>query len=60
MLVLDCSTRYSGFVLIFGILSWGFLYFTRVFTEGKMMIDCFHDEYKEYMKRTGRIFPKIF
>lgn len=47
------------FVLIFGIITWGLMYFTRVFSEEKMMIDEFGDEYREYMKETGRILPKI-
>ncbi len=31
----------------------------RVPREEQMMIDEFGDEYREYMKRTGRVFPKI-
>lgn len=49
----------NSFVLIFGIISWGILYFTRVFKEETMMLTQFQDEYAEYMKTTGRIFPKI-
>lgn len=50
----------NAFVWIFGLLSWGFLYFTRVFNEEKLMLEEFGDEYKEYMNKTGRILPKIF
>lgn len=47
------------FVLIFGVITWGLMYFTRVFSEEKMMIDEFGNEYIEYMKETGRLLPKI-
>jgi protein-S-isoprenylcysteine O-methyltransferase Ste14 len=36
------------------------MYFIRVPKEEQMMLDQFGDEYREYMKRTGRLFPKIF
>lgn len=35
------------------------IYFYRVPREERMMIDHFGDEYREYMKRTGRFVPKI-
>ena len=50
----------NWFVLVFGLVTWGFLYFTRVFNEEKMMLGEFGTEYSDYMKQTGRIFPKIF
>jgi protein-S-isoprenylcysteine O-methyltransferase Ste14 len=31
----------------------------RVPKEEQMMIETFGDEYKDYMKRTGRFFPKF-
>jgi protein-S-isoprenylcysteine O-methyltransferase Ste14 len=31
----------------------------RMFNEEKMMVEEFGDEYVQYMKRTGRLFPKI-
>lgn len=34
-------------------------YMLRVQAEEKMMIDTFGDEYREYMKRTGGVLPKI-
>jgi protein-S-isoprenylcysteine O-methyltransferase Ste14 len=34
------------------------MYFVRLPREEKMMIEQFGDPYREYMKRTGRIFPK--
>ena len=34
-----------------------FLYFKRINNEEKMMIDEFGNEYKEYMKKTGRLIP---
>jgi protein-S-isoprenylcysteine O-methyltransferase Ste14 len=42
-----------------GILAWTILYFIRVPSEEKMMIEIFGDEYIEYMKQTGRVFPKL-
>lgn len=53
-LVLD-----NWIVLVYGILAWGILYFLRVKEEEKMMIEEFGDEYKKYMKKTGRLFPKF-
>ena len=47
------------FIEIIGILTWGNLYFMRVSNEEKMMIDEFGDDYKKYMKKTGRLFPKL-
>jgi protein-S-isoprenylcysteine O-methyltransferase Ste14 len=35
------------------------MYFVRVPKEEQMMIDQFGEEYREYMKQTGCIFPKI-
>ena len=34
-------------------------YMLRVQAEEKMMVDTFGDEYREYMKRTGGVLPKI-
>ena len=38
----------------------GIMYFIRVPKEEQMMLDQFGDEYRDYMKRTGRLLPKIF
>ena len=46
-------------VLVFGVVAWGLLYFIRVPREEEMMIAEFGDEYREYMKQTGRVIPKI-
>lgn len=46
-------------VLIYGILAWGILYFLRVKKEEEMMVEEFGNEYKKYMKKTGRLFPKF-
>ena len=35
------------------------LYLIRVSDEEKMMIEKFGDEYREYMRRTGRLTPKL-
>jgi protein-S-isoprenylcysteine O-methyltransferase Ste14 len=53
--VLIVSNLFAGFS---GIIAWSILYFIRVPKEEKMMIDYFGDEYAEYMKQAGRIFPK--
>ena len=43
---------------ISGLIGFGQLYFQRVFVEERMMLEEFGDEYREYSKRTGRLFPK--
>ncbi|MGE5249876.1 MAG: protein-S-isoprenylcysteine O-methyltransferase [Bacteroidota bacterium] len=35
------------------------LYFTRVPSEERMMLDRFGDEYRDYMNRTGRVLPRL-
>ena len=47
------------FIEIFGIITWGNLYFFRISNEEKIMIDTFGKEYEEYIENTGRIFPKL-
>jgi len=49
----------NGFVLVFGIIAWGLLYLLRVPKEEEMMIAEFGDEYREYMRVTGRVIPKF-
>lgn len=49
----------NWFVGFAGIFSWSVLYFIRVSKEEKMMEEEFGDEYLEYKKQTGRIFPKF-
>jgi protein-S-isoprenylcysteine O-methyltransferase Ste14 len=44
---------------IIGIVTWAILYFIRVPKEEALMIKEFGDKYKDYMKETGRIFPKL-
>jgi protein-S-isoprenylcysteine O-methyltransferase Ste14 len=34
--------------------------YRRMFKEEENLMQDFGDEYEEYMKRTGRIFPKLF
>jgi protein-S-isoprenylcysteine O-methyltransferase Ste14 len=34
-------------------------YFLRIKAEEQMMIDSFGAEYQEYMRRTGRVLPKM-
>jgi protein-S-isoprenylcysteine O-methyltransferase Ste14 len=56
----------TGMVLVS--LNWVFLVllvigipyvYNRMFTEEKMMVEQFGEEYERYMKRTGRLFPKL-
>jgi len=46
-------------VMIYGIFSWGILYFSRVKREEEMIIEEFGNEYKRFMKKTGRLFPRF-
>ena len=46
-------------VLVFGVAAWALLYYLRVPKEEEMLINKFGDEYREYMKTTGRVIPKI-
>lgn len=50
------SNYIAGFT---GIMAWAVLYFIRINQEEKLMIDKFGAEYEEYMKQTGRVFPKF-
>ena len=43
-----------------GILTFALLYFVRVGREEQMMVEQFGPEYREYMRQTGRLFPRIF
>jgi len=49
----------NGLVLIYGIAAWGLLYHIRVPKEEDMLIAEFGDEYRDYMKNTGRVVPKF-
>ncbi len=45
-------------ILLVGLFGIAMMYFGRVKKEEELMIERFGDEYREYMKRTGRLFPK--
>jgi protein-S-isoprenylcysteine O-methyltransferase Ste14 len=42
-----------------GLVTFSIFYFLRVRAEEQMMIDAFGDEYRAYMKKTGRVFPRL-
>ncbi len=46
----------AGFLDLFVFITF---YFLRVRAEEKMMLDTFGDEYREYMNKTGAVFPKL-
>lgn len=43
-----------------GLVGFGILYFLRIAEEERMMLNTFGEEYREYMKRTPRIIPRVF
>lgn len=43
-----------------GLAGFGILFFGRVAREERMMLQTFGGTYREYMARTGRVFPRIF
>ncbi len=45
---------------IMGIVTWALLYFIRVPKEEKLLEETFKEEYEDYKKQTGRIFPKLY
>jgi protein-S-isoprenylcysteine O-methyltransferase Ste14 len=46
----------AGFLNLFVFIAF---YFLRVRAEEKMMLDTFGDEYREYMNKTGAVFPRV-
>lgn len=42
-----------------GLVSFGLLYFLRVPREEHMLLDQFGESYRSYMKKTGRIIPRL-
>ena len=42
-----------------GLLPFGILYFQRVAKEERMMMEEFGSEYEQYLRKTGRVFPKF-
>ena len=42
-----------------GPVGFGILFFGRVASEERMMLETFGDSYRAYMTRTGRVFPLI-
>ena len=46
-------------VLLAGLFGIAMMYFGRVEKEEKMMLERFGKEYEDYMKKTGRLFPRL-
>ena len=42
----------------FGLIAFYLIYVFRIEREEQQLIDCFGDEYREYQRKTGRLFPK--
>jgi len=42
-----------------GLIGFGTLYFFRVGEEEKLMCEAFGSDYRDYMKRTGRVIPRL-
>jgi protein-S-isoprenylcysteine O-methyltransferase Ste14 len=49
------SNWFAGFS---GIIAWTVVYYVRVPTEEKMMMEEFGSKYLDYMNNTGRVLPK--
>lgn len=49
----------NSLVLLYGIIAWGVLYWSRVPREEEMLMKEFGDEYRDYMGKTGRVIPKL-
>ena len=54
-LFLICLNLILLVIILLGIIT----VFSRMRVEEEMMIEQFGDEYREYMKRTGRLFPRL-
>ncbi len=60
LLVLGQAMVLPSYVAGFsGLVPFAFLYFLRVDREERMMLEEFGAEYKQYLQRTGRLFPKM-
>lgn len=49
----------NWFVGLVGLLLWAVAYFSRIRVEEGMMLKQFGNEYRTYMKKTGRLWPKL-
>ena len=49
----------NWFVGLFGFILWSIFYFSRIEHEEKLMFNFFGKEYKKYMLKTGRLFPRF-
>jgi protein-S-isoprenylcysteine O-methyltransferase Ste14 len=43
----------------YALLAFGLMYFVRTPREEQMMCECFGQEYHDYMRETGRLFPRL-
>ena len=46
-------------IAVTSVVSVSLMYFARVADEERMLIEQFGDEYRAYMQRTGRLFPRL-
>jgi protein-S-isoprenylcysteine O-methyltransferase Ste14 len=42
-----------------GLVTFGLMYFVRISREERMMCEVFGQQYRDYMRQTGRIFPQL-
>lgn len=60
LLVLSQALILPNYIAGFsGLLAFGALYFHRIENEERMMLEEFGDVYAQYIRRTGRLFPKL-
>jgi protein-S-isoprenylcysteine O-methyltransferase Ste14 len=59
MVIATAIVSANLFVGVFGVAAWTLLYLIRVGDEEQMLLEQFGEDYEEYMRRTGRLLPKI-
>ena len=59
MVIATAAISANLVVGLVGITVWTIFYFIRVGDEENLLLEQFGEEYEEYMKRTGRLLPKL-